>query len=133
MKMRLLLLVLACASSAAFAEWTQLGIGNQRNTSYFLDLATMQKAEVGKARISYLVDMRSPGECENTSRLYLSSTGEHEFDCRARTFRTVSCTRYSGQMGGGEVVSVTDEPGEWSPVPPRSKAARMYKLACGSR
>ncbi|MEO8654835.1 MAG: surface-adhesin E family protein [Ramlibacter sp.] len=132
MKMRMALVLLACISGTALAQWTELGVASQRNTTYFLDLTTLEKAPDGKVTVSYLFDLKTARECDNQPNLYLSSTGDHEVDCKAKMYRVVSCTRYSQNMAKGDVVSVTNEPNEWSGIPPHSKFAKMYKVVCGA-
>lgn len=131
MKTRLILALVVCMSGAALADWTHLGAANHRNTDYFVDLSTAQKASDGKVTIAYLYDMKQPRECVATAKPYLSSKGETEFDCSEKLYRVVSCTRYAAPHGTGEVVSIDSEPGEWSQIPPRSKIANMFKAACG--
>lgn len=131
MKTRLILALLLCMSGAALADWTHLGAANHRNTDYFVDLSTAQKANDGKVTIAYLYDLKKARDCEATAKPYLSSAGQAEFDCGEKLYRIVSCTRYAAQHAVGEVVSVDSAPGEWSQIPPRSKASNLYKAACG--
>jgi hypothetical protein len=132
MKLRLILVLLALVSGISSAEWTELGMANRKNTTYFVDLTTKQQAPDGKTTLAYLFDLRKAGECGLTAQPYLSSTGDHQFDCKAKLYRVLSCTRYSDHMASGDVVSVAGDLDGWSQIPPRSKVAHMYKVACGS-
>jgi hypothetical protein len=131
MKMRLILVLLALVGGISSAEWTELGMANRKNTTYFADLTTKQQAPDGKTTMAYLFDLEKASECGATAKPYLSSTGDHEFDCKAKLYRVLSCTRYSDHMAGGDVVSASG-PDAWSQIPPHSKIAHLYRVACRS-
>jgi len=130
MKMRLLAVLLACVSGMAFAEWTQIGTSNSGKDCYFLDLKTKQKAPDGKVKLAYLFDLKTPDQ--SGAKPALSVVGENEFDCKARRFRNMAMSKHAGNMGAGEVVSISAGPGEWLQIPPRSRVARMFKVACST-
>jgi hypothetical protein len=128
MKLRSLAVLLACVSGMACAEWTQVGTSNSGKDCYFLDLTTRQQATDGKVKLAYLFDLKTPDQ--SGARPALSVVGENEYDCKARRYRSMAVSKHAGNMGAGEVVFVSTEPGEWSQVPPRSRTGRMFKVAC---
>jgi hypothetical protein len=128
MKMRLLVVLLACVSGMAVAEWTQVGTSNSGKDCYFLDLETRQKAPDGKVKLAYLYDLKTPDQ--SGAKPALSVVGENEFDCKARQYRSMAMSKHAGNMGAGDVVFTSSGPGEWSQIPPRSRTGRMFKLAC---
>lgn len=130
MKMRLLVVLLACVSGLAFAEWTQVGTTNSGKDCYFLDLKTKQQAPDGKVKLAYLFDLKTPDQ--SGAKPALSVVGESEFDCQAKRYRNMAMSKHAGNMGTGEVVSTLPAPGDWLQIPPRSRTARMFKVACST-
>jgi hypothetical protein len=130
MKMRSLLVLLACVSGMALAEWTQLGTTNSGMTSYFLDLNTRQETSAGKVKLSYLFDLQTPDQ--SGVKPALSVIGENEYDCKARRYHSMGTIKLAGNMGTGDVVATSTGSEEWSQIPPRSRVARMFKVACAT-
>jgi len=132
-KISLILAFLACFAGPAAADWNQLGVSGRGTTDYYVDIHTKHQTTDGTVAIAYLYDMHKMRECETGEpKMYLSRSGDHEFDCNARTYRVASCTRFADHMASGQVVSTDAAPGEWSQIPPRSSIMKMYKVACSA-
>ena len=119
--------LLTAFSTSVMAEWTVVG-GSDIHTLY-ADLSTIRKS--GNAvKMWRLIDYKVVRTVDGTR--YLSSTNQSEYDCKEETVRTLAFSRYSKNIGDGEVVytsgAMHEEP---RPVTPGSVDAGLFKVACG--
>jgi len=123
---RLLLLVatLLAANSAA-AEWVEVG-GNE-NTTVYADLATIRKAG-NKAEMWGLVDLKNAET--RTSKPYLSTKLQIEFDCQKEQYRFLALSSHSENMGKGETVYTDNAVADWKTIQPSSAVKTLWKTAC---
>ena len=126
MNRMILMLALLAVSGGAFAEWFKVG-GNE-NTDSYTDKNSIRKAS-GKVKMWMLHDFKAP-EKDADGQLYLSVKEQKEFDCRQEQRRTLYFSYHSENMGNGNIIYISSEPGKWSPVAPDSLDNNQLKKYC---
>lgn len=125
MRKLLLTFTLALASAGVMAEWAAVGI-NDEFTQY-VDFTTVRQT-VSRVKMWDLVDYKTAQE--STGKKYLSIKERYEYDCQEDKYRHLTFSFFGGNMGNGEVVLSTGEPGRWIPVEPGTMANIKWKIAC---
>ena len=127
--MKLLLgLMLLMTAGAASAEWMRSG-DNDEHIQY-VDRATIRR-NGNFVKMWSLADFKKVKVTGGKSNLSLRS--QQEYDCKEERIRTLAITTFSGQMGSGTVNYFDSDTEKWIPVPPRSIAETMWKIACGKK
>jgi hypothetical protein len=65
-----------------------------------------------------------------TGTSFLSAKLQREYDCAGDRHRTLALTKWSGNMGTGNVILTTTEVQKWESVDPGSIAKRLWRIAC---
>ena len=128
MRKALLTMLLGIVSSSAAAEWVELG-GNETATTY-ADPATIRKTG-DMVKMWHLLDYTKPRGIEGL-KPHMSIRVQDEYDCRQERTRTLAISLYSGNMGKGEVLGTSTDPGTWRPVAPDTLVETLREFACGS-
>lgn len=116
-------MLLAVVSSSAAAEWVKVG-GNETMTIY-ADPASTRKVG-GWVKIWSLFDLKTALDSQGKS--YMSIKHQNEYDCNEEQSRKLYSSFHSGNMGEGEVVYRSSDPGKLEPVPPGSVGAALWKI-----
>ena len=126
----LLIGLLLLSSGPAYAEWELLlndtGVGG----TIYVDTDTIRhKGDVVKwwELADYMTVQTGAGFS------YLSSKGQHEYDCAEERTRMIAFTWFSGHMGTGTTVANSEHEFNWQPVAPHSLGQALWKLACGKK
>jgi hypothetical protein len=122
----ILAIVLAAISNSAIAEWTKIGhTANFKQYSY----------DSGLRKNGSIVKMWSMADYNATqqisSKKYLSTMSQDEYDCKEERTRSLILTWYSDNMGKGDQVYSIHDPQQWEPNPPGSLIEDLWKVACG--
>jgi hypothetical protein len=64
---------------------------------------------------------------------FLSSKGQHEFDCAEERSRVLAYTWFSGNMGKGQAVYSNLDESKWAPIPPHSLVEALIEVACSKK
>lgn len=127
MRNAILAMLLALASSSAMAQWVELG-GNETTTAY-ADAATIRKAG-NTVTMWHLLDYSKARGIAGI-KPYLSMKAQAEYDCSHERTRTLALSLHSGNMGEGEMLGGSTDPGNWRPVPPDTLVETLRAFACG--
>lgn len=94
-----ILLILACASSQALAEWTMIQTND--NGNMYIDFDTLQKTGdlVSISTLNDYYSLQQKGE--------LSSQWTELHDCKHKKFKALTTNDYSGNMGNGNLIQTT--------------------------
>jgi hypothetical protein len=115
MRRMILVLLLTAFSSSAMAEWVKVSNVDGGDITFYTDPSTIRKN--GKlVKMWELQDYLTARTGEN----YLSVKIQNEYDCKNEKTRLLFLSTHSGHMGGGDLVEMNNNPGEWIPVPPAS-------------
>lgn len=129
MKRLLCLLLMACTSLVAQADWGL--VGRNEDMRVFVDRAP-GSAETGIARLWQLYDYTNARWIG--PQVIYSVKNLAEYDCNSRRARVVSGIGYSEQMAGGKQVGAQEHPdAEWEEVLPQSTTEQFWKMACDKR
>jgi hypothetical protein len=121
--------LLAAVSSAAKAEWVEVG-RSELETLYFDPSTITIRGTANGARMWALKDFNAPQRSDRRMP-FKSEKIEHEYDCELAQSRLLYFTSHSENMAEGEVVDFNVVPGDWTPVPPNSGLDELWKIACG--
>jgi hypothetical protein len=127
MRKAILMMLLSVVSSSALAGWVE--VFRDEAVTVYADSATIRTAG-NRATMWVLYDYKSV-QSSNSSKPYRSSRKQSEYDCKEQKSRILSLTAHSGNMAAVDTVFSLSKPEEWEPVPPRSLAESMWKIACG--
>lgn len=127
MRRAIFLMILAIVSGGAGAEWVVAG-RDETWTVYF-DPATIRRTG-DIVKMWRLFDFRTT-QVREGFKPFMSSRGQHEYDCKEERARMLSVSWHSGSMTSGDVVASTSNPGSWDPVPPDSTIELLWQMACG--
>jgi hypothetical protein len=110
-KMRVLLILLALASSAAWAEWRHVPAADTKYSRVYIDPATLE-------RTGSVVTLH---ELRNYSKTWIygerSSTARSEYDCTGERHRIRQLVLYVGEQSAGGVIHTLEfDEVEWEPV-----------------
>jgi len=119
-------LFLAVASCCVCASWETLG--TTEGNSIYADPTTKRK--VGNiVKMWSLIELKSPQKLVD-GKIASSKKEQSEYDCQDERSRSLYSVNHEGSMGAGAVVSTSDEPGKWQPVPPNSVNEALLRYAC---
>ena len=127
MRKALLMMLLGVVSSSAVAEWVEVG-GNETTTTY-ADPATIRKTG-NMVKMWHLLDYTKARGIE-AHKPHLSVKMQDEYDCKQERTRTIALSLHSGNMGEGEVLGTSTDPGKWQPVSPDTLVETLWEFACG--
>ena len=128
MRKAVVMMLLAGVSGSAAAGW--IAVGSSEPSTLYADLTTIRKAG-DVVKMSDLLNFKT-AQVTQWYR-YLSSLTTSEYDCKNERARMLYFSWHSEQMGGGQIVHMDLDPGEWEPIPPRSGVETLWKIACGKR
>lgn len=125
----LTIVVSLLANSSAAAEWIK--VGENRNDTVYVDADTINKSG-NLVKMWSLFDFKT--RLTASFGMSWSFKSQDEYDCSEETFRTISITYYSENMGKGKVVATKTFTEEWDPefdpIAPGSVIQAMMKIAC---
>jgi hypothetical protein len=119
-------LMMFLGSGPAYAEWVALG-GSDSGTTAYVDTGTL-RPNGNSIHMGVLYDFKIVHAAKGGS--FLSSKAQHEYDCAGWRYRTLMYTRFSGNMGSGNVVSGEPDDGRWTPVIQKSVGHMLWTFAC---
>ena len=127
---RLLLIMLFFLSSGpVFAEWVEVASTIDGMTAYADPATIRRKGDLVK--MWYFWDYNTIQTVAGNS--FLSEKDQSEFDCAEERTRLLAVTKFSGNMGRGQVVyslSFDSAESKWIPVSPQSIEEALWKFAC---
>jgi hypothetical protein len=129
MRKAFLILLLAVVSNSVVAEWVEVG-GNETAITH-ADPATIRKAG-NMVTMWHLPDYAKARGIEGI-KPYASAKAQDEYDCKQERTRTLSISLHSANMGEGEVLGTSTDPGNWRPVLPDSLVETLREFACGQQ
>ena len=126
----LLTLMLALVSTSAMAEWTwaveDAGVG----ITVYVDRTSISKTG-NIVKILSLTDFKTvQGKAKSR---FSSQKEQDEYDCKDGKIRILTSSKYSKNMGAGEVVFSDSVPSKWMPVAPGSANEVLWEIACGKQ
>ena len=125
-----LALALALCATAASAEWTAVGGGDQIYVPY-ADQATIG-ALGANVSMAGLYDFRK-GDQTPEGEPFRSTVVLREYDCQGRQVRLLSYIDFSGPMGTGSVVTTVNRVGRWEPIVEGALDQAYWRIACGEQ
>jgi len=128
MRKAILMMLLAVVSGSAVAEWVV--VGRTETRTVYIDPATIRKAG-NRVKMWSLDDALNKVDYVAGVKPFMSTKEQVEYDCKEEQSRTLYIYFHSGNMGGGEVVYVQSDIGEWTPVAPGSIGNTLLRIACG--
>ena len=129
-----ILMILLVVSGCAMFKWIKIGDSSaDGGYNIYADPATVSRSG-DLVKMWELNDYKTAQASASGSR-FLSSRAQIEYDCKEARMRQLFSTRYSGNMGEGEIAYVNDDgtSGTWRPVSPDSLSAKNRKVACATR
>jgi len=126
MRKVILMLLLAVVSNSAMAEWVKLGESDEI-TSY-ANPDTIRRSG-NKVKMWRMFDYKTP-QADADSKLFMSSKGQEEYDCKGEQSRNLALVNFSGSMGDGNVIDNLSGDDKWSPITPDSISEHLFKYAC---
>lgn len=124
------LTLLLLTARPALADWMEVNFSNKRGMTTYIDPQTI-RLHGNLVQMWVLDDFREMQQ-SRWSTPYLSAKSQQEFDCVEGRSRIVSMTRYSGNMGLGEVVLNGDKRDmNWTTMVSGSINGLLFKAACG--
>jgi hypothetical protein len=137
MRKLILMMLLAVVSSCAMAEWVEVTSTDEK--TFYANPATIRK-KGNMVKMWELVDVKPSGFTksmqvfsESKEEFCMSTREQEEFDCKKEQTRTLYISTHSGNMGEGELISRSSNPGKWEPIVPNSIDESLWKFACGKR
>lgn len=125
---RLVLIILLMLSSGpACAEWVAISAINEAGITIYIDPDTIRQ-QGSRATISELIDYQNLQTVAGTS--FMSIRLQREYDCAGSLHRTLAQTKFSSNMGTGEVTLTDSDKHKWEAADPGSLARRLWKVAC---
>jgi hypothetical protein len=120
-------IVLAAASSGAWAQWVKLWTEPDGSVTVHVDPKSVSK-KAPVVALTILKDFRQP---QPLLKPYLSTTEQFEVKCKDGTFRDVQATFFEKNMAQGEVLHKADRSRNlFSPVQPDTHFAAIWQYAC---
>ena len=124
----ILITLLLLSGGPACAEW--VGLGYAEDATVYVDPDTIRR-EGDLAKMWVLWDYKTIKIGKDFS--YLSSQWLEQYDCVEPRGQPLASTYFSGNMGNGNRVFNETGGGGWWPVPPRSIAQNLWKVACNKQ
>jgi hypothetical protein len=120
------------SSGLAYAGWVSLGGDEKLGLNIYIDPATISR-QGDLATIGILYDFKTAQTKEGNVSFH-SATMQRQYDCAKERTRVLEVTKYSDQMGGGQLLSHSSlDEQEWAPVGPLESgtiAKDLWTLAC---
>lgn len=110
------------------AAWVAIGGSDTENLTSYADSATISKSG-DMVKMWSLLDYETAQVSEG--KTFMSIKAQFEYDCKEGRERILCYFWHSGNMGGGDVVTINSEPLDWSPVPLGAVTETLWRLACG--
>ena len=131
--MRLIVLLLAMVSDVSAAEWVKVRGFSEAGIIIYADPATIRRSG-DRVKMRDMYDYKT-AQVSGRGKRYLSSKGQSEYDCKNLRARNLFFTRYSGNMGKGNVVtsiynSDIKKLDNWDPVAAATVEETLWKIAC---
>lgn len=122
------MILFGAVAAAEKIEWQPV----TRTQEFILYASTDSKIR-GAARV-LIWEMKNyyAPQTASTGKQYLSVKIQSEYDCEAKKTRFLSLIFYSGHLGNGKVVSVFDNPLQWSSIAPGTVSDQLRSYACTS-
>jgi hypothetical protein len=124
--------ILVLCSGLAYGGWVSLGGDEKLGMTIYIDPATINR-QGELARIGILYDFKTAQTKEGGISFH-SATMQREYDCAKERTRLLEITKYSDQMGNGQILSQSSlDEQEWEPVGPLESgtiAKDLWTLAC---
>ncbi len=122
------LLALACGD--ALADWTAVGTADEIYAAY-ADTASIRSSGATTTMVG-LYDFRRR-DFTPEGRPLFSTVVLREYDCAARRVRLLNAVDFSGHMGAGEAVSMSEQPGRWEEVLEEGIDDAYLRVACARK
>lgn len=124
------LALLLLTARPAHAEWVEVDFSSKRGMTTYIDPQTIRLH--GNLAQMWVLNDFTEMQQSRFSAPYLSAKSQQEFDCVEGRSRIVSMTRYSGNMGLGEVVLNGEKLDmDWRTMASGSINRLLFKMACG--
>jgi hypothetical protein len=130
MKRLLLFTLLVLSNGTAYAEWVPVDGNEEAGVTVYADPGTIRR-KGNLVKVWHLNDFKTVQIAKGNS--YLSIKAEHEFDCTKDRERIRALTKFSGNMGRGNVVYEDSNERKWRPVEPETTNQTLRKIACGKK
>jgi hypothetical protein len=125
---QLVFAVFLLIGTSAWAEWSQIGTSaSLGGYTVYVDLATIRKTG-STVRMWALLDFSTAQPGPGVA--FLSAKNHYELDCDGERIRRLHTSWYSGRMGGGDTVHISEDAQGWDPVAPGSVNEGLWKIAC---
>src|SRR5262245_44720851 len=124
-----ILLGLLFIAGPVYAEWVEVASSNDGFMAYmYPDTVRVNGSLV---RMWTMYDFHKPRQDRLSSRKYLSTKMQEEFDCKEQQSRILAFTDYEENMGKGKVLNTYAGSYSWSPIAPDTIGEVMWRVACG--
>ena len=117
-------------SGPTYAEWVSVSVVPQAGFTIYVDPASIHR-KGDRVEVLELIDYRTMQSVTGTS--FLSTRLQREYDCAGDRHRTLALTKWSGNMGTGNVILTTTEVQKWEPADPGSIGKRLWRIACDKK
>ena len=117
----MMLIVLMLSVTSAWAEWTE--IGRTEDGTIYIDYATIRRSG-NLANVWWLTDFAKP----SWSQKY-----QGQYDCERQQSRLLAFTRFTGRMGGGDILPDSSHIPKWEPVQPGSIVETIFNIVCDKK
>ena len=129
MRNAIVMVLLSVVSGSAAAQWVEIG-SNEFSTTY-ADPGTIRRSG-DVVQMWHLLDYTQARGFQGI-KPYRSVTMQDEYDCKQERARTLSLSLHSGNMGEGDPLGTTTDPGNWRPAPPDTLVETLREFACGDQ
>ena len=123
-----MLVGLLLLTEPVYAEWVEVASSNDGFMAYIYPDTV--RVDGSLVRIWTMYDFREPRQDRLSSRKYLSTKMQEEFDCNEAQSRILGFTDYEENMGKGKIVGTHAGSYSWSPIAPDTMGEVMWKVAC---
>jgi hypothetical protein len=124
-----LTLAMAVVNTVAWAGWVE--IGSNESGTFYVDPPSMQRTG-DIVKMWYLIDFKTI-QVDNSTRPFLSTKDQSEYDCKEVRARTIYYNNYSGPMGRGKITFTLKDPLKWRQPETGTIASTLLKIACGKK
>jgi hypothetical protein len=133
MRKAILMLLLAVVSNSTAAGWVEIGgSGALGGSTIYIDPATIRK-NGNNVKMWELTDYKTAQENSLGVKSFLSDKLQTEYDCKKELLRALAFSKFSGNMGHGDVVYSNSHPQLWHSVHPQGVGKAKWKFACGEQ
>ena len=124
--MKYLLTLVMLIASPVWADWS-LVTENDNGTKFYIDYSTIRKD--GNLRKVWEVTNFKNSETFNGA-VYLSVRARAEYDCKEERKRPLTTTAHSGLLAQGDVVWISESPGNWNYAAPNTSVFEILQRVC---